>query len=323
MLVSIIIPIFNCGNAIIRTLDSLAWQSYLEYEIIIIDDGSTDDSLDILNNWSLKPFKLLRQKNSGAAVARNKGILEAKGEYIQFLDAGDVLSENKINAQVLALRDHPRHVAVCRYKKFQNIEDINSDNLEDQSSFIYSTSEVQDFLINLWGGYGQSNFIQTNCWLVPIAIIRKIGFWRQYRCPDDDGEYFARVILDSEGIVYISSGINFYHTDPSDLNRLSQSKNPKYLQNTLLTIDLKYKYLLNHGAHPRLKRAIATQYLNFAVYNFPLHIKLSKVAYKRYKLLRETIELPLLGGRVVEFLKYFFGWKFARVFRFFMRETSL
>jgi glycosyltransferase involved in cell wall biosynthesis len=320
MLVSIIIPVYNCGDALLRTLDSLASQTFQELEIIVIDDGSTDDISNVLKDWNVKPFTLLSQANSGASVARNNGLSMARGDYIQFLDAGDVLSVNKIQSQLLALENHPKHLAVCRYKQFQNIEEINSENLVDQSGFIYSTTDVHDFLINLWGGYGQSNFIQTNCWLIPITVIKSSGFWRNYRCPDDDGEYFARVILNSQGIIYTPEAINFYHTDPGTANFLSQSKKRKYLQNTLLTIDLKYNYLMNFGAHSQLKKAIATQYLNFAIFNFPGQLILSRIAYKRYKMLSESIELPLLGGRFIELIKHLFGWRIARVLRFYLNE---
>jgi hypothetical protein len=164
------------------------------------------------------------------------------------------------------------------------------------------------------------NFIQTNCWLVPKKLIDKAGIWRSYRCPDDDGEFFARVILASEGIVYTPGVYNYYHIAPGGANQLSKSKNRKYLQNSLLSIDLKHQYLLQKREHPLIKKAIAAQYLRFAVDMYPTQKLLSSIAYKRYQTLHIQTTLPVLGGRLIEFIKKTVGWKTARLIRYYFRE---
>lgn len=303
-------------------MKSLLAQSYHELEVIMVDDGSTDNSYTLAKQYESSHVFVLQQKNAGAAVARNTGLAIAKGEYIQFLDAGDVLSEEKIAAQVKALDNQPGKVAVCNYKQFTTDEELKNGIYPDQSSFIYSSDDPQDFLINLWGGKGAMNFIQTNCWLVPIQIIEKSGGWRAYRCPDDDGEFFARVLLASEGIVYVPGVYNYYHITPGGVNQLSRSGNPTYLKNVLLTIDLKHRYLLNKGNHPQLRKAIASQYLRFAVDQFPAQKLLSAIAYKRYKALHEQVKVPVLGGRIIEFIKQVFGWRMARLTRYYLRGRS-
>ena len=89
--VSIIIPVYNPGNLLLECLDSVINQSLTEIEIICVDDGSTDGSLDVLNDYSKKDkrFKIFHQKNKGAGTARNKGIKESTGEFIIFLDSDD------------------------------------------------------------------------------------------------------------------------------------------------------------------------------------------------------------------------------------------
>jgi GT2 family glycosyltransferase len=191
----------------------------------------------------------------------------------------------------------------------------------DQSSFIYSSDDPQDFLIGLWGGKGNMNFIQTNCWLVPKKIIEKAGNWRAYRCPDDDGEFFARVLLASEGIVYVPAVYNYYHITPGGANQLSRSKNKKYLQNVLLNIDLKHQYLLRKGFHPLISKAIASQYLRFAVDQFPEQKTFSAIACKRYNALNEKVNLPVLGGGIIKVVKKALGWKAARLLRFYLRRN--
>jgi glycosyltransferase involved in cell wall biosynthesis len=318
--VSVIIPVYNCGASLHRTMKSVLAQSYPELEVILVDDGSTDNSYTVAKQYESSRVQVLQQKNAGAAVARNTGLAVAQGEYIQFLDAGDVLSEAKIAAQVEALQKHPNKVAVCNYKQFTTDEELKDGNYPDQSSFIYSSDDPQDFLINLWGGKGHMNFIQTNCWLVPKQIIAQAGGWRAYRCPDDDGEFFARVLLASEGIVYVPGVYNYYHIEPGGAGQLSRSKNKTYLQNSLLTIDLKHQYLLKKGFHPLINKAIASQYLRFAVDMYPAQRILSAIAYRRYQQIDTQITLPVLGGKLIELIKHFFGWRSARLFRYYLRE---
>lgn len=301
-------------------MQSILAQTHQPIEVILVDDGSTDNSYSLAKAYESEQVKLLQQKNAGAAVARNTGLAVAKGEYIQFLDAGDVLDKEKIAAQVKALQDQPCKVAVCNYKQFTSDEELRNGIYPDQSSFIYSSDDPQDFLINLWGGKGEMNFIQTNCWLVPKTVIEQSGNWRAFRCPDDDGEFFARVLLASEGIVYVPGVYNYYHIEPGGVNQLSKSKHKKYLQNVLLTIDLKHQYLLKKGRHHLTNKAIASQYLRFAVGMYPAQKILSAIAYKRYQSLGEIVQIPVLGGRMIELIKNNFGWRMARLTRYYLRE---
>jgi GT2 family glycosyltransferase len=231
-----------------------------------------------------------------------------------------LLSANKIEQQIQFLKDSPTSVAVCNYVQFFGEGEPPADlQFPDQSSFIYTSNDPLAFLVNLWGGKGESNFIQTNSWLVPMSLIEKAGGWRAYRCPDDDGEFFARVVLVSEGIVYVPGVMNYYHVSLSE-SRLSRSRVKKYLQNTLLTIDLKHQYLKAKGIHPAMNKAIAIQYLRFAVDNYPAQKLLSMIAYKRYKELEEKAPLPVFGGKVIEWIKKIFGWRVARILRYYTRE---
>ena len=103
-LVSIIIPTFNYGHLINETLQSVIKQTYHDWECIIIDDGSSDDTAEVVNQFIEKnpqyQFKYLRVENGGTSAAKNTGIELASGEYIQFLDADDLLSEHKLAVQM-------------------------------------------------------------------------------------------------------------------------------------------------------------------------------------------------------------------------------
>lgn len=317
-LVSVIIPVYNAALHLSATLESALGQTYAEKEIIVVDDQSTDASYAIAQQYEPKGVKVVRQPNSGAAVARNTGLAHAQGRYIQFLDAGDLLDPSKIEEQMAALDGAEDKVAVCNYIQFSEEAGLKTLSPPDQSRFIFSSDDPLDFLVRLLGGKGESNFIQTNCWLVPRNLIDKAGGWRNYRCPDDDGEFFTRVLLASKGIVYVPGVYNYYRISPGGVNQLSQNKNRHYLRNTLLTIDLKYQYLQQKGFHPLTKAAMARQYLDFAVYSYPEQKILSAMAQKRYRLLNTKMTVPMLGNRLVEWVGAVFGWKVARMVSYYL-----
>lgn len=106
-LVSIIIPVYNAQNHILETLNSIKEQTYNEYEIILVDDCSTDDSIEIIRNFKSDKLYLYRlNKNSGAAVARNYGINKAKGEYIAFIDSDDTWHTSKLEKQIEFMKNN-------------------------------------------------------------------------------------------------------------------------------------------------------------------------------------------------------------------------
>jgi glycosyltransferase involved in cell wall biosynthesis len=108
--VSVIIPTFNRAQFVTEAIDSVLSQSYKDYEIIVVDDGSTDDTKGTLKRYGEK-IKYIYQKNSGVSAARNTGINEAKGVWVAFLDSDDEWIKNYLSVQVEQIRNFPRAVA--------------------------------------------------------------------------------------------------------------------------------------------------------------------------------------------------------------------
>ena len=104
--VSVIIPAYNAEGTISRAIDSVLEQTEKPNEIIVVDDGSTDDTCNILQRYQ-NQVKVVRQENSGASSARNTGILTAAGEFVAFLDSDDSWASTKLQEQLVALRSNP------------------------------------------------------------------------------------------------------------------------------------------------------------------------------------------------------------------------
>lgn len=134
-LVSIIVPCYNRAGIVEETLESAWRQTYRPVELIVVDDGSTDNSVAVISEWIHRKnnecdrdfsIKTISQENGGVSKARNTGLLACTGEYIQFVDSDDILHPEKLDIQVAALRQHKADFCVCNIRYF--IESIESDN---------------------------------------------------------------------------------------------------------------------------------------------------------------------------------------------------
>jgi glycosyltransferase involved in cell wall biosynthesis len=109
-IVTVIIPAFNAGAVITETLSSVRQQTFADFEVIAVDDGSTDNTAEVVRNFCRTDprFNLIQQENSGVSAARNQGIRRARGEFVAFLDADDVWLPSKLAVQVEIFRQKPQ-----------------------------------------------------------------------------------------------------------------------------------------------------------------------------------------------------------------------
>ncbi len=135
--VSIITPCYNGAKYISETIDSVLSQTYTDWEMIIVDDGSKDNSADIIRNYAEKDdrIKLVQQENAGSAAARNNGIRRAEGRYIALLDADDVWLPSFLEKQIEYLKNHGAVCVACAY-----------DHIDDQSRPILHTTPVKKII---------------------------------------------------------------------------------------------------------------------------------------------------------------------------------
>lgn len=140
-LISIIVPIYNSEKYIKRCIDSIINQSYRNIEIILIDDGSTDNSRNICEKYSNidSRIKVISKKNGGVSSARNEGITNAKGEYIMFVDADDWIEKEAIETLYNALKEH--NVDIVRGNFFCN-NDKGNFKIEKQNK--YKNIKIQE-----------------------------------------------------------------------------------------------------------------------------------------------------------------------------------
>ncbi|QDO93693.1 glycosyltransferase family 2 protein [Formosa sediminum] len=314
--VSVIIPLYNASEFLNETIHSVLNQSYTNIEIIIIDDNSTDDSFDKALEYQSDKVFVKSNKGKGACAARNYGFELSSGDYIQFLDADDVLSPDKIEKQVEALNGSRTELAVCNTVHFSG--KLEEGKCVDQP-YLYSTTKPEEFFINLWGGNTlPMHMVQTSAWLTPRNLINKFGLWNETLAKDQDGEFFARVGLHSSGIIYVPEIKNYYRKHNTGKNIASQKKDI-HLKSILKATDLKAKYLFEITESEASKRAIATQYKHVAIDAWPQYKSVYKTAISKCKALGYSNYNPVLGGSIIEFIKHILGWRTAKLIAFYGR----
>lgn len=114
-LVSVVIPTYNREKVIIRAVNSVISQTYQNFEIIIVDDGSTDNTIDIINKINDKRIKIIKNDHKGANHARNTGIINSKGKYIAFLDSDDEWMPEKLEYQLAFMKDNDFAISFTPY----------------------------------------------------------------------------------------------------------------------------------------------------------------------------------------------------------------
>lgn len=149
-LVSIIIPVYNCEKYIIRCLDSIYRQDYENIEIIVIDDGSTDRTAELIEKGYLKKIKFIKQNNIGAPKTRNRGLSMAQGTYIIFFDSDDVMCPGAIRCLVETMKREKTDLVMGNYGLISEDNLVLEYNIKEINfSKKYTTDECAKFIYDM------------------------------------------------------------------------------------------------------------------------------------------------------------------------------
>jgi glycosyltransferase involved in cell wall biosynthesis len=207
-LVSILVPAYNAERWLADTLRSAIAQTWDRKEIIVIDDGSKDRTLAVARSFESDIISVFTQSNQGAAAARNHAFARSRGDYLQWLDADDLLGPDKIALQIKALGDSPnaRTLLCGEWGKFLH----RPDHARFISSGLWYDLPRAEWLMRKME---QNAFMQTASWLVSRELTEAAGPWDKRLLVDDDGEYFCRVLMASEGVQFVP-GSKVYYRQP-------------------------------------------------------------------------------------------------------------
>jgi hypothetical protein len=253
-LVSVLIPAFNAEKWIADTLRSALAQTWPHKEIIVIDDGSRDRTLTIARQFEPQGVRVAVQSHQGAAAARNRAFSLSHGEYIQWLDADDLLAPQKIELQLKAAErfDDPRILLSCSWGRFLHRRSA----AKFLPSPLWADLTPTDWLV---ASMGQNLYMPPMTWLTSRDLTLAAGPWNTDMHVDDDGEYFCRVLMASNGVRFVPQAAAYYRaTGAGSLSQIGTSD--RKLTALMKSMHLHVGYLLSLEDSPRT-RAACLQYL--------------------------------------------------------------
>lgn len=209
-LVSIIIPLYNKELTISTTIETILKQTYKQFELIIVDDGSTDRSILKVKEFNDPRIKYFQKDNGGVSSARNSGISFANGEFVFLLDADDVIVKDAIERLVQLYKDFPtENVYVCNFNVMQNSEIIR-----DQ----VCTSKLRGVVTNPFKSiWSEEVFLRTGNTLIRKACLDKAGLFDERISFFEDLDFVLK-LLRRNNVVYDPSIIFTYNMDSNELS---------------------------------------------------------------------------------------------------------
>ncbi|MFN3695121.1 MAG: glycosyltransferase family 2 protein, partial [Ignavibacterium sp.] len=196
-LVSICIPAFNSEKWIKESIKSALDQTWQNKEIIIVDDGSADNTYSIIKSFESEIVKIYRQENKGSCAARNLAFDMSSGDFIQWLDADDILEPQKIEMQMsYALKDNDPLILYCgKFGKFR----------KDVKKALFTPNALwQDLKPYNWMVLflGDVLMTQPGAWLISRQLLELTGRWNEALIKNQDGEYIFRLVSKSRFIKF-------------------------------------------------------------------------------------------------------------------------
>lgn len=225
-LFSVIIPLYNKENSIEGTVRSVLNQEYTDFELLVVDDGSTDNSLKKLKIFTDKRLKIISKKNGGVSEARNFGVKKAKGEFIFFLDADDVITANCLSTFYSLVKKHSKlSVFTANFKKI----------FPNNKSEIYCIGKQEGIVLNKFKSLWEKViFPRTGSLLIKKECFQEVGFFKTSLTIYEDLEFILK-LLKKYDIVYSPNVVLMYQCE---FNELSEKKVPVF-KDFAFTINLK------------------------------------------------------------------------------------
>lgn len=323
-LVSILVPGHNAAGTLGDTLRSALAQTWPSLEIIIVDDGSTDQTSVVARSFASENCRLITQQNRGASAARNRALLDAQGDYVQYLDADDLLAPDKVALQMRRLlagddrwltfgsvihffREPHEKGGVCHPARLRHA----------------ACADPVEFLTDLWSGDHPAGMVQTSQWLASRHLIEQAGPWDEKLSVDDDGEFFARVILAAHQVEPVPEALTYYrkYRKGPNLSRAGH-RHGAFRRSALEASMAKSRYLLARSSTPGAARAAARLVTGEIIASHPAHPELVREGLTFLRTRHLPFSGQVEGSPWFLRIKRLLGWRTARTLQWYFWKWS-
>ena len=218
-LISVIIPTYNRADLIEETINSVLNQTYQNFEILIIDDGSTDNTKAVVGSFKNNRIRYIWQKHGGfPGLTRNNGIKVARGEYVAFLDSDDLWLPQKLDKQIDAFEKNP------------NILLVSTNGIKFPSNYVQKFFSIQDNKIMFFRELLKKNLVITSSILMKRSVIKNIGLMDESLRNMQDYDYWLKILKYKDKSILILRNILIkYRIHESNITEQNLNKYPKYL----------------------------------------------------------------------------------------------
>lgn len=252
-LISVIIPAYNSEKTIIQTINSVLQQSYSNFELIVINDGSSDRTLELLQTIQDPRIQIFSYPNGGVSTARNRGIAKATGKYISFLDADDRWTKDKLELQWTTLQQHPQAALAYSWVYFES---------DSQPSYAETSSY---FTGNVYPELLIKNFLHTGSNpLIRKEAIEQICFFDPELKTCEDWDFFLRIAAKKEFVLVDRVQVIYRQSNTSLTTNIEQIKyyHKVVIERAFQTAPQKLQYLKKQSLGWSYKY-LAQQYLKY------------------------------------------------------------
>ena len=313
-LVSILIPAYNVEEWIADTIRSALQQTWQSKEIIVVDDGSVDRTFEIASRFAEQGVRVIKQEKRGAATARNRALALSRGEYIQWLDADDLLDRDKITKQMALVESGTGKQTLLSGA---------------WGMFMYRPQYARFIPTELWDNLcptdwlvckmGKNLYMQTATWLVSRELTDAAGPWDERLLTDDDGEYFCRILLASDGVRFVADSKMFYRSfGYTGLGYLGCSN--EKIESHWISMKLHIHYLRTLEKSKKTE-ATCLQYLHaWLIYFYPERPDIVEEANRLAVELGGSLGMPQLSWKY-SWAQKMFGWRFAKSMQRILRRS--
>jgi glycosyltransferase involved in cell wall biosynthesis len=307
-LVSIIIPAYNAEKWVGACIESAIAQTWNWKEIVVVDDGSTDSTLKIAESYASPIVDVVTKENGGASSARNLGLSLSQGEYVQWLDADDLLGPTKIERQMEDAEAGQNPTVLFsgpwgRFYKYPEKAIYTSDLLwEDLDPLEWLLRKIEN---NLW--------MPPMVFLVSRRLTDMAGLWNENLSLDDDGEYFLRVMSHSSKIRYIPVAQCFKRSTFGLSHGINLTN--KKLNSQVCSIFSYIRIVRSIDDSERIRKACLTFLNRWAIYFYPQRHDIMEQMQKLALELGGMIEKPTLSKKY-RCIQKIFGWNIAKKAQF-------
>lgn len=310
-LVSILMPAYNAEVWLADSLASALNQTWQNIEVIVVDDGSTDQTLAVARQFSATNVKIIHQANQGQSATENRALAEAQGDWIQYLDADDLLAPDKIEQQLKQMGEQPGQiVAAGEWARFYK----SPEEAIFRSQLLWADFQPIDWLLTAWQHH---LMMHGAAWLIPRPVVEAAGQWDERLSLINDFDYFSRILLASEGIHFCWGARSYYRSGIT--NSLSKRKTAAAWQSAFLSLSKGTENLLQREDSPHSRQVCANLFQRFIYEVYPDVPDLREQAALQVKQLGGATEQPI-GGPLFQGATKVMGWQKAKLLQQFLYQ---